>query len=128
MDDIDKPALEEEKVVEEIDNRSEEKYRKKLEKFEKKWVKNMENVKEKYKEKCKNWKQQENDLLSKLSSVSSQAGFYKIQVSESEEKLRRLEDEKIELITKLTTANASSELYRSLLHDPSSTQQCWPSL
>ncbi|KAL3497633.1 hypothetical protein ACH5RR_040365 [Cinchona calisaya] len=110
-----------------MNNTSEEKYRKKLEKFEKEWEEKMKNVKERYKEKCKIWKQQENDFLSKLCSASSQAGFYQIQASDSEEKLRRLEDEKIELITKLATANASSELYRSLLHDPSSTQQYGPS-
>ncbi|KAL3497635.1 hypothetical protein ACH5RR_040367 [Cinchona calisaya] len=110
-----------------MNNTSEEKYRKKFEKFEKEWEIKLKNVKERYREKCKNWKQQENDLLLKLSSASSQVGFYQIQASDSEEKLRRLEDEKIELITKLTTANASSELYRSFLHDPSSTQQYWPS-
>lgn len=92
--------------------------------IEKKWEKKLKNVKERYKEHRKNWKQQEQDLLYKISSASSQAVFYQIQASEAEDKICRLKDEKNELITNLTTANAASELYRSLLHDPCWTQHC----
>lgn len=90
----------------------------------KKVEKKHEMAKEKHIEECKVWKEQENCLYSMLSRETTRAEFYSLKARENEEKLRKLEEEKSELMEKLCTANVKSELYRSLLHDECPTQNC----
>ena len=64
-----------------------EKYGEMMDECEKIWARKLENEKNKYMKDCEKWKEQEKDLLYKVSSASSEAQVYKVQATESEEKL-----------------------------------------